>query len=630
VRLALALSLAVFPASVRAAGVAPVRSGTAAGLGEAQRKRALSLADLLILERRLEEAERWVREQMAKDIDDGSWTLRLARILGSRLNHASAMRLYQKLLETRADDPGLLMELGRQSAAAGEFAVAEKAFLKAREIDGSPAVTAHLSDLASRRGKTLEARRWAKSALEDMGEPRGVEESLLHLRLRARLGWEDAFDGDYARLYRANPREGAVLSDWAGRMIDGGYPDAAREPLRLLREGFPVMTNQWRRLEASRLRAVDADVELEAHLRESMAAVPEEPAFPYLMGDLLRRQKCWGCAEVFLSSASRHPNYERSTHEALHDVREEGSHWIGPVLRWNDSQSSDYFEEGLTYRGLPRPHWRARAEAASGRYRRKSGAAKGMVTGLWGSLARERRRWTAGVDADLRISDDFSAFSPGAFGSWDPNDRWSFTLDAWGRRLWRTSASALVAGIVTDEIAGNAKWKAFDRLRLGLDGRATRLSARAGGRGKQFLIVPEASAILMKNPVYLGLSYRFVHLNAESDAVFSRTLSLTPRVRSHYGILSAGKRWLDGHLRTDGYVYSAEESGRGRRFLKGNLVGFGLNADYFLGERWKLSASYSQSREDFDGTGDRSQKIEAALEWRWGGGSCPPEGDHDG
>lgn len=627
---ALALALFATPAPALAAGKTPPARAEAAGLGEAQRKRALHLADLLIAERRMDDAEKWVRAQMAADNDSAAWTLRLARILADRLDHAGAMRLYQKLLETRADDPGLLMELGRQAAAAGEYAVAEKAFLKAREVDGAPSVTAHLSDLAYQRGNPTEGRRWAKLALEDMGQPSGVSESLLQLKLRSRFGWEDAFDEEYARLYRENPREADILIDWSGRLIDAGFPAASREPLRLLRERFPAAKNRWRRLEASRLRAEGAGEALESHLRESMEAMPEEPAFPYLMGDWLRREKCWGCAEVFLSSASRHADYARATHEALHDVRDESSHWVGPVLRWNDSQSASFSEGGVAYRGLPAPHWRARAEAASGAYRRKRGGKSATVAGLRGSLARERRRWTAGADADLRTADGFSTLSPGVFGTWNPDERWAFTGEAWARRLWRASASALVAGIATDEAAGKASWKMFDRLRLGVDGRATRLSARAGGRGEQFVVVPEATATLWKTPVYAALSYRFVNLNAHSDAVFSRTLSLTPRVRAHYGILSAGKRWFEGHLRTDGYVYSAEESGRGRRFFKGNLVGFGLNADYFLGERWKLYASYAQSREDFDGIGDRSQKFAAGAQWRWGGGDCPAEGHGHG
>ncbi|PCI38890.1 MAG: hypothetical protein COB53_04090 [Elusimicrobia bacterium] len=589
---------------------------SAKGLAVDERTRALYMTDLLIRQGRLSEAEAWVRKNLATDSASGEWTLHLARILANRLEHKEAIKLYQKLLETRSDDAGLLFSLGRQAVEAEEFNLAREAFVKARELTGDPKAAYELSQLAFRRGHPVEGRRWAKLALVDLEDPSDWEETLLQMNLRSIFGYEPSFEKEFEALHAAEPKNASILDAWVEIMMHHGRLTEAEKPLSLLKD-IPEYEMSWRKLEARHLSKREEYEALAKHLEESMDRFPGLPDFLLLRGDVERRRRCWSCAELYLSSATAYFDKRREANNMLVDIRDKGHHWIGPVSQWVNSSSAELTEAGAAYRGIVRPYLKVEAEVTEAVYHRKDGTKKGRVTGFSGTVAIERLHWIAGVSGDIRHDDGLTAVSPGAFAEWKPSNKLSLRGHFYTRRLSQDSVGEIVAGILTDEIKGGVRYKIKRPLTLKLDLWANRLTARAGGEAEQFFVVPGVTWRLIEKRFYLALGYEFYHLNASANTDFNRSLAITPKARTHFGTLMVSKYFKDGRFRTDAYVFSAEDTARERRFFSGNFVGFGLNFDYFIG-RWKLSASYSQTREDLDGIGERSQRVRARLEWRWG------------
>lgn len=610
-----ALLLALFAVCARR----PVAALPAAGAGELstpERARALYLADLLISEGRIDEAERWVRLRLESDPEQGDWTLRLARIHSARLEPEKALELYQRLLAERGEDAGLLIQLGHEAQRARRNGLAREAWGKARELTPDPAIPYYLSSLALSEGDEAESRRWAALALEGLEFSKTPEDERRKLELRARFGWKDSFDDDYGRLFDAQPREAQTLAAWAGALIRAGVPRSAEEPLALLRERFPSAERKADELDAALLEARGDEAGLARHLEASLRRFPGEPAFLLQLGELELRRKRWDCAELALSSAAGHPDYGPSARQLILDARDRGHHHAGPFLRWREGENARAYEAGVRYDGLPWRGIRVESEAARDTFRRKSTGVSRELSGVFGSAAVERGRWEAGLQGDLRLGDGRSSFAPGAFGRWTPNAAWSLEAESWLGRLWRDSASALDAGVERDEFELFARWRPLRRFASGLRYRHDRLTAKGGGAASQDTVAPELSWTVRERPVYAALSYSYVLLDASDDALFRSQLALTKRSRAQYAILSAGRRWLDGRARADGFVFNGHEPERGRRFGRGDLVGLGFNLE-FLWRRWRLSAGYSSTLEGEQGVAGRSQKVSLTAQWRW-------------
>lgn len=618
---ALLLSWALY-ASAAAPPSPPSISTPTARLSDADRRRALYLADLLLEERRLEDAESFIAERYSLGLDTGPWTVRRARLRSTQRRHAESAVIYRELLGAAPDDPGLMLQLGLQEQAAGRPDEARKILTGARAVSSDPSIPYHLAELEFYSGDSAAGRRWAETALKEIPPAAQAEYTSMRLRLKSRLRFDDALESEYGAMADKFPKEDDFLSDWAGALMRAGAVREAGEPLALLRERFPDKDLSVRRMEAERFRRLGDRDKAREHLARSLALYPGDPDFLYAWAEDSAQEKDWAWAEVAALQLSSVPApslaYATAAVEFLIDARAKGRLHAGPTARWRDSKDTRVIETGATVYGIPKRGWRARTDANRAAYTRKSAGTTAVVSGLHAEAARVRRDWEAGFDADLRGGNSQSAVSPGLFGSYARSD--AFGLEGRGsvRRLWADSAEAAAAGVLTDDVEGVVRVRPLRRLALSLQGGYNRLTARSGGEAGQRTLSPEAVIVLFDRPLFIAAGYRHSMVDASGDAAFFTVLPLSRRSRAHYASLSAGARGFEGRLKADGYVFNGHEPERGRRFGSGDLLGFGVSVKAAL-SRVLLAVGYDLSLEDVTGVGGRSHSLRMSALWRFGG-----------
>ena len=591
-------------------------TSASAALATDDRRRALLLTDLLIEENNLGEAEDMIHKGIAGDPEPADWDLRLARIRNRQERHGEAARLYKIILKARASDPGLMLTLAQEWLAAGEPKEASEVLLKARGVSQDPRVPHLLSELAFSRGDDPEGRRLAREALKMLGTPIDSPGKRLQLKLRSRLGWEDSMDAEYGKLFDSEPKDPETLADWASVHLRNGRPEGAEEPLNLLRERFPVQERNWRRLETERLKMIGDLTALTSHVEESLNKFPEEKSLRLAAGEVHLKQRRWPLAEENLVAARTSPLLRKSADELLMEVREQSHQHAGPIFRWRSSDSSEAFESGARYYGHAGPAVRLDAEIERGAYRRRSTGAKHSLTGGRAAVGWERGPWTAGGDFDLRSGTGGTSASPGIFGRWEPGERFHAKAAAWARRAWLDSTEGVAVGARADEASFSVRVRPWARFSLGGQAKLSRLTVEDGGDGAQWVAAPEITATILERPFYSALSYRFVGIGASGADSFFARLPLLRQSRIHYAVLSAGKQWLGGRLRADGYVYNGHEPDRGRRFGTEALVGWGANLQW-VGDRLGAGLSFETSQEHAQGVGGASKSLHGGLSWRW-------------
>lgn len=619
----LLLSLAL-AASAAPPAAPPTASTAAVRISDDDRRRALFLADLLLEEGRLDEAEAFLAERYALGLDTAAWTVRKARLRSDQRRHAESAEIYRALLKDAPDDSGLMLQLGGQESSAGRPDEARKVLTAARAKSSDPVIPYQLAELEFSEDNQTEGRRWAEDALKQIPPAAQANFVAMRLRLKGRLRFDDALESEYGAQAERFPLAYDLLYDWTAALLRVGAVREAGEPLALMRERFPARDLSVRRMEAERLRRLGDREKAREHLARSLALYPGDPDFLYSWAEESTREKDWASAEVaaLRLSSSPAPAYASAAAELLLEARAGGRVHAGPTARWRDSKDTRVVETGAAAYGVPKRGWRARADANRAAYTRKSAGTTAAVSGLHAEAARVRRDWEAGLDADLRGGNGQSVLSPGVFGSYGRSD--AFGLEGRGsvRRLWADSPEAAAAGVLTDDVEGVVRVRPLARLALSLQGSYNRLSARSGGEARQTTLSPEAVLVLLDRPLFVAAGYRHSRVDASGDAAFFSVLPLSRRSRAHYASLSAGARGFEGRLKADGYVFNGHEPERGRRFGSGDLLGFGVSVQAALG-RVLLAVGYDLSLEDVAGVGGRSDSLRLSALWRFGGDGLP-------
>lgn len=612
-----ALALLLLAGAGLSASAASTAADPQTRVSDMDRKRALFLFDLLVDDDQLAEAEVFLQERYSLGLDTGAWTGRLARLRSAQRRHAESAELYRKLLTDSPEDSGLQIELALQEEAAGRPEESRRILEKTRTLSSNPVVPFHLAELAFDRRSDADGRRWADTALTEIPKEGTPSDRRMRLRLRSRLAYDDALHGDYAAAADRHRQDSQFLFDWASALLRAGAPHEAGEPLALLRDRFPERDLEIRRIEAERWRRIGDSASRRGHLAASLSLYPDDPDFLYSLADDAVHDKEWARAEFAALRLSSSPAYGASAREILLEAREGGRTHAGPRLRLRESSGSRSVETGLTTFGLVRRGWRARADYDRAVITRKAAGTSKTLSGLHAEAARVRPFWEAGFDADLRSGGGTSAASPGAFASYRKTDAFAVSGRTSVRRLWTDSTEAAVAGVLTDDVEAVVRGRPAPRVALSLQGSYNRLSARAGGRGGQTLLAPEAVFVLFHRPLFVAAGYRYAMVDATGDAAFFAALPLLPRSRTHYASLNAGGRWLEGRLKAEGYIFNGHEPERGRQFANGNLLGSGVSVEAAV---WKLvlAAGYDVSVEDTVGIGGRSQNVRLSALWRFG------------
>lgn len=587
-----------------------------ARLSDDDRRRALFLADLLVEDGRQAEAEAFMNERYALGLDTAAWVVRKARLRAAQRRHAESADLYRSLLAAAPEDTGLMLQLALQDAAAGRPASAREVLNAARAKSSDPSIPYHLAELEFVSGNKEAGQKWAETALKEIPPANQPGYAKMRLRLKSRLLFDDALNSEYGALAEKYPKEHEILFDWAAGLMRAGAVLEAAEPLALLRERFPDLALERRKLEAERLRRLGNAAARRAHSAESLRRFPDEPDFLYAEAEAQARRKRWDLSERAARRLSSSPSYAMAAAGLLSEARARGWHHAGPFIRWSESEGTRTLVTGAATRGVPRPQMRVAAEASRGHYAHKSRGTATDVSGASAELAHTQERWEAGADADLRIGDSPAALSPGLFASYTGETGWTASGRTSFRRLWSASAEAASAGVLTDELEARGRARPLRRLGLSLQARYNNLSARAGGHAGQAMFAPEAVLVVLDSPLYLAAGYRFVAVDASGDALFFANLPLLQRSRTHYATLSAGRSWLQGRLRGEAYAFNGHEPERGRTFGAGNLFGFGTAWEWLIGDLG-LSAAYDMTRENALGVGGRSHSGRLAALWRW-------------
>lgn len=597
-------------AAVSSAPVSPV------GISPQERRRALFLTDLLIEEERHAEADEFIAQRIVLDDDKDSWRIRLARLRSNQGRHAEAADIYRGLLEGKGDDAGLLMQLGLAEFAADDLPAARRDLERARARSSDPLITYYLSELAFAGGDEREGRAFAEASLKGLGSPKTAGQRRIALRLRSRLGFDDGLNDGFGKLFDEDPGRPETLVEWVDALYRHGLYQQADEPMRLLRERAPDRRLRWRRLEAERLKRTGREDERLAFLAEAVGEFPQERQMLLSLGEAEVKARRWGPARRHLLAAREGPAQRRWADELLAEVRRRSDHHVGPVLRWRESRNARSLDTGLRYFGYPRDGLRLGLEASRSAWSLRSRGTSGSLSGASAELSWETPDWTRTLDFDLRTAPGFTAASPGASIAYKPGSDLSASAAAALRRAWDDSTEAVSAGAKTDQLDLRARSRVLSRLSLGGQARFDRLSARAGGKAVQTLLAPEAVVTLVTRPFYAAASWRFVSVDATGDASFFSALPLQRRARAQYGTLSAGRSWLGGRLRADGYAFNGHDPEHRRRFTSFDLVGMGVNTVYETGPV-ELHAGWALSLDDASGVGGRSQSAKLQILWRW-------------
>ncbi|MBI5595400.1 MAG: hypothetical protein HY928_04855 [Elusimicrobia bacterium] len=602
---ALLLAAAVSTAPASPAGVSPQ-----------ERRRALFLTDLLIEEGRHAEAEEFIGRRIGDDDDKVVWQTRLARLRSSQGRHADAAEVYRNLLAGKGEDAGLLMQLGLEEFAADDLPAARRDLERARARSSDPLITYFLSELAFSRGDAGEGRRLAQASLNGLVSPKTTTQRRTALRLRSRLGFDDRLNDDFGRLFDDAPDQPETLVEWVDALYRHDLHAQADEPLDLLRERAPDRRLRWRRLEAERLKQTGREDQRRAFLAEAVAEFPEERQLLLSLGEAEVKARRWGPARGRLRAAREGPAQRRWADELLAEVRRKSDHHIGPTLRWRESKSVRSLDTGLLYFGYPIEGLKLELSAGRSAWSVKSRGTRGAQTGASAAFSWETPDWTRTLDFDLRAAPGFSAASPGASLAYKPDSTVSASAAAALRRAWNDSTEAAAAGAKADQVGFDARARVLPRLSLGGQARLDRLSVSAGGKAEQVLLAPEAVVTLLTRPFYGAASWRFVSVDASGDSSFFAALPLQRRARAQYGTLSAGRNWLAGRLRADGYAFNGHDPEHRRNFTSFDLVGLGVNTVYETGPL-ELHAGWSLSLDDASGVGGRSQSVKLQILWRW-------------
>lgn len=591
---------------------------TAAALGVASddRAKALLLTDLLLEEGRVGEADEFAASWREKDQVKNVWLLRQARIRTAQGRFEESAALYKLLLEQNPEDAGILLQVGLQDYSAGNLSEARRALLQAHEKSHDPIISYYLAETAFALGREGEGRKWAETALAEMPAKKNLSNERMSLRLRSRLGWSDALDREYQKLFEAHPLEPETLFDWVSALTRAGLDDSAGEPLALLRERFPEQDAKVRLLKADQLSRLGDEAALSDFLAESLARYPEEPSFRYRAGEMDFKARRWEQSRDHFESSVKAENYRKGSLEMLEEIHRQYDHHLGPEFLFKQSEGTVVFGESLRYHGYARRNIRVEATAGRASYNSRRGGASSSRTGLWASVARESGRWAAGMDADIRTGPGFGAFSPGLFGELDLGKTCVLTGAAGFARAWTAAAEGAAVGAKSTSAELKGHCRPTRRLSLGGYGRLDLLSVRNGGKATQTAWTPEAVWTLLDRPFYAALSYRYVAGNASGDAPFFSVLPLLGHYRTHFLTLAASRHWVESKTRAGAYVFNGHDDGRGRSFGTADLVGGGLDFEKQLG-RLQLLASYEFNRDDQNGVGGKAHTVRVSTMWRW-------------
>ena len=529
------------------------------------------------------------------------------------------MARYREILALEGEDAQMLTQLALAALAAGEPETALQALAKARALSSDPLLPYYLSEAHFARGDEASGRSWAKTGLEEIPDTREVRLRRLRLRLRSRLGWEDSIAEEFQKLYQEQPKEAETLFEWAEALLRAGFFAEAAEPLSLLVARFPAARARGRKLEAERLRRSGEREAYRACLEQGVLDYPEEASFLLPLAELRMQERRWEEARDLLERSLSSPGYGRYAAELLGEFSRQADHHTGPTFRLRRSENSRILETGAAYHGYPRRGLRVESEALASTYELPHRSFRSTLAGWETRAALERGPWSAGAAAELRYGMG-RAGAPGLFGRWKGAEGWSVSGEAWWRRPWVESGETVAAQADSEEADLRLETRPLSRLYLGGQLRYNLHRIAGGGWARRTTLIPEGSVALLNRPLYLALGARFVAEDARGNDLFFAGLPLIRRSRTAYLTLPFGKRWRQGRTRMDGYVLNGHDPGRGREFLRADLVGMGLNAETDLGGRLRVSAGYEFTRDSEAGLAQgKSQTGRLSLRWHWPG-----------
>lgn len=608
--LAASLSTAPVPAAP------PPPEAAASGVSPDDRKKALFLADLLFESRRFQELEAAVTEWLAKDPEKGEWLVRMARLRAEQGRNKEAAGTYKQLLAERGDDSGILTQIGLHSYAAGDLAAAREYLSRALEHSANPDIPYHLAEISFAEGDAAGGRRWAEKALAQIPDASSLSNKRRRLRLRSRLGWDDALDQEYQQLYASNPQDAETLLDWGAVLVRAGHYEALEEPVALLKERFPDTDKRRRHLESDLLSRKGDKRKLTAFYEESSRLYPDDASYRYPLGEAYFEARRWEDSRREFRATQAWETTRRASEYHLEELHRQYDHHAGPHFFYKHSEGSIASGLSAQYHGYARRDVRVEARAGRTEYRRRSSGAGAGMTGLWGSIARESSDWVLGTDFDLSAAPGLTALSPGAFGEWSPCKGCLVKGSGALRRAWTGSGEGALVGAKTDIMRLSGRFRPLPRLSLGGRLAFDRITVRPGGTALQTQWGPEAIWVLKDRPFYSGLSYRLSGGGASGDPEFFTSLPLLGRHLTHYLTLSASRHFVERKLRMGAYVYNGHDSGRSRRFGTASLVGGGADCELQTGNiQWLCSYEYSQ--DDESGVGGKSHTIRFGALWRW-------------
>ncbi|MBI4373574.1 MAG: tetratricopeptide repeat protein [Deltaproteobacteria bacterium] len=543
---------------------------------------AIDVASLLESKGRLSEALQWLQKMSRFFPDQDQFTLKIAYLETVLGNPDKAGKLYEKLAESRKNDPEILLTVGRELFSLGEIEKSRDILQRAVHLRPSDYESWFwLGEVHQAGGKKKEADASYQRVLDLTRVHRTpLEQKRIMLKSAARLSFDDETGKRYRELIKQHPDSGELITDFLELLIENRRWE---EAIPILEEFKKKKPGNW----AARRDLANAYVEsgrwvlgIQEHEEISQAT---------------------SAADVSLRLKELHEKY---------DTR------VGPIFQWLNLGADDLMEWGLEANDYLDPKWELRIHATVGRYRSRGLDFSGVAEQGRVSLTNTQFK-----DAEITVGSGYGLSAARKTGSPLMEFGYRFSPEfhlktGFEIRALRTDIpQAVHAGSIRDQAFFQQDLTLWNRLLFLSTYRYSRNVLPSGSRSHEQLLEPSLSWIFFHKP-YLSVGYLFNYLHVTDEGGYLDAVPLLPGIHAHY-LTTSFDYPLHRDFSFEAGFFIGEDTARDLHLWQADL--FGTRAGF----KWAplswldVHSSYEFGRESLPGLPGEGHRGQAAISGHW-------------